>query len=110
VINGERAGTNWGNGSGGWNDGTGNVYPDWVEIDFNGSKTIDRVVVYTVQDNYANPVEPTDSMTFALYGLQSYSVQGWNGSSWVTLGSPVAATNASGQVIWLGFPRYFGHL
>ena len=36
-------------------------FPDWVEIDFNGQKTIDqRQSSTTVQDNYANPVEPTD--------------------------------------------------
>ena len=32
-----------------------NAYPDWVQINFNGSKSIDRVVVYTLQDNYAEP-------------------------------------------------------
>ena len=86
INNNERAGVNWGNG-GGWIDATANAYPDWVEIDFNGSKTIDHVVVYTVQDNYANPVEPTDTMTFSLYGITDFTVQGWNGAAWVTLGT-----------------------
>ncbi len=86
IINNERAGANWGNG-GGWNDSTANAYPDWVQINFIGSKTIDHVVVYTLQDNYANPVEPTDTMTFGLYGITAFTVQGWNGSSWVSLGS-----------------------
>ena len=86
VNNNERAGTSWGNG-GGWNDATGGVFPDWVQINFNGSKTLDRVVVYTVQDNYNNPVEPTDTMTFSLYGVTDFTVQGWNGSAWVTLGT-----------------------
>src|SRR5438105_4507730 len=86
INNNERAGVNWGNG-GGWIDATANAYPDWVEIDFNGSKTIDHVIVYTVQDNYASPVEPTDSMTFGLYGITDFTVQGWNGASWVTLGT-----------------------
>ena len=79
VNNNERAGVNWGNG-GGWTDATANAYPDWVQINFNGSKTIDRVVVYTVQDNYTNPIEPTDSLTFTLYGITDFTVQGWNGS------------------------------
>ena len=60
VNNDERAGLNWGHG-GGWNDATANTYPDWVQITFNGAKTIDHVVVYTLQDNYASPVEPTDT-------------------------------------------------
>ncbi len=85
IINNERAGANWGNG-GGWNDATANTYPDWVQINFNGSKTIDHVVVYTLQDNYANPVEPTDTMTFTLYGVTAFTVQGWNGSAWVHSG------------------------
>jgi hypothetical protein len=29
---------------GGWNDATSGTFPDWVQINFNGSKTIDRVV------------------------------------------------------------------
>jgi hypothetical protein len=86
IINNVRTGANWGV-SGGWNDATGNAWPDWVQINFNGSKTIDHVVVYTLQDNYANPVEPTDTMTFSLYGITAFTVQGWNGSAWVTLGS-----------------------
>ena len=86
IIDNIRTGANWGV-SGGWNDNTANAWPDWVQINFNGSKTIDHVVVYTVQDNYANPVEPTDTMTFSLYGITAFTVQGWNGSAWVNLGS-----------------------
>ena len=86
INNNERAGVNWGNG-GGWADGTPNVYPDWVQIIFNGTKTIDHAVVYSVQDNWMNPTEPTDTQTFALYGVTDFSVFGWDGSSWVALGS-----------------------
>ena len=35
VNDGDRTGINWGNG-GGWNDSSADVFPDWVEIDFNG--------------------------------------------------------------------------
>jgi hypothetical protein len=84
VNNNERAGVNWGNG-GGWNDATGNAFPDTVQIAFNGSKTIDRVVVYTLQDNFASPIEPTDTLTFSLYGITAFVVQGWTGSAWTTL-------------------------
>jgi hypothetical protein len=86
IINNVRTGANWGV-SGGWNDNTPNVWPDWVQINFSGIKTINRVVVYTLQDNYTNPIEPTDTMTFSLYGITAFTVQGWNGSSWVSLGS-----------------------
>jgi uncharacterized delta-60 repeat protein len=88
VIDGERAGASWAHG-GGWADGTVDAYPDWMQVDFNGAKTIDRVVVYTLQDNYTAPVEPTDSMTFTQYGLLDFSVQGWNGTSWVVLANIV---------------------
>src|SRR5439155_1047495 len=72
---------------GGWAAATANNFPDWVQINFSGSKTIDHVVVYTVQDNWQSPVEPTDTMTFTLWGLTDFTVQGWNGSAWVTLGT-----------------------
>jgi hypothetical protein len=82
VNNNDRKGA----GSGGrWKDATSNAFPDWVQIAFNGSKTIDRVVVYSVQDNFNAPVEPTDTMTFSKYGIKGFQVQGWNGSAWVTL-------------------------
>jgi chitodextrinase len=84
INDNERSGANWGSG-GGWADATPGTFPDWVQINFNGTKTIDRVVLYTVQDNYNNPIEPTDSMTFAQYGITDFTVQGWNGSTWITL-------------------------
>ena len=62
-------------------------YPDWVQINFNGTKTIDRAVVYTLQDNYSSPVEPTDTLSFSAYGVTDFTVQGWDGSAWVTLGT-----------------------
>ena len=86
VIDNRRSGSGWGNG-GGWNDLTTAAFPDWVQINFNGPKTIDHVVVYTVQDNFASPTEPTDSMTFTLFGMTAFDVQAWNGATWVTLGS-----------------------
>jgi PKD repeat protein len=87
VNDGEPAGINWAHG-GGWNDATANTFPDWVEIDFNGTKSIDHVVVYTLQDNVSSPLPPTDSMTFTQYGITDFTVQGSNGGgSWVTLGT-----------------------
>ncbi|MBK8568781.1 MAG: fibronectin type III domain-containing protein [Nitrosomonadales bacterium] len=74
----------WGTG-GGWRDATFNAYPDWVQINFGGTKTVDRVVVYTLQDNYTTPIEPTDTLTFSTWGVTGFTVQGWNGSAWITL-------------------------
>jgi streptogramin lyase len=86
INNGDRAGLNWGNG-GGWNDATANAFPDWVQINFNGTQTINQVIVYTLQDNYANPVDPPATLTFTQYGVTDFQVQGWNGAAWVTLGA-----------------------
>jgi hypothetical protein len=84
VNDGDRIGAAWAHG-GGWNDATPGVYPDWVQITFAGSKTIDRVIVYTQQDD--TPVEPGDTLTFTQWGIVDFSVQGWDGAAWVALGS-----------------------
>jgi Tfp pilus tip-associated adhesin PilY1 len=84
VINGDRTGANWGS-TGGWNSAGANNYPEWLQINFSGSKSITQAIVYSVQDTYWAPVEPTDTMTFNSYGLVDFAVQGWDGSSWITL-------------------------
>lgn len=84
AINGDRKGLHWGSdpltGSG-WHDGTTD-YPDWLRIDFNGNKLIDEIDLYTIQDNYNDPVEPTEAMTFTTYGVTDFQLQYWNGSAW----------------------------
>lgn len=91
ANDGETAGVAWGRG-GGWNDATGGAWPDWLQVTFDGTKTIDRVVVYTVQDNFASPSPPTDTMTFTQYGVTAFDVQIRDGRQWVTLAS-VAGNN-----------------
>jgi Tfp pilus tip-associated adhesin PilY1 len=86
ANNGDRSGSNWGSG-GGWNNAYYNNFPEWLQINFNGSKSLTQVVVYSVQDQYWAPVEPTDTMTFTQYGLVNFAVQGWDGAAWQTLGS-----------------------
>jgi RHS repeat-associated protein len=78
-----------------WNDDApANTFPDWLQIDFNGSKTIDEIDVFTVQDNWQNPVEPTETMTFSLYGLTAFDLQYWTGSAWATVpGGSVSGNN-----------------
>jgi hypothetical protein len=99
ANNGDRRGINWGSG-GGWNDGTANAYPDWLEIDFNGSKTIDEVSVFSLQDTYTAPVDPTATMTFTLWGLRSFEVQYWNGSVWAPIPGASVANN---NLVWRRF-------
>jgi hypothetical protein len=93
AIDGERAGVNWEH-DGGWNDATRDAWPDSLEIDLNGSKTIDEIRVYSLQDNFKLPQEPTPSMTCSLYCIQDFDVQTWDGSSWVTIpGGSVTGNN-----------------
>src|SRR5262249_6027652 len=90
TINGDRRGVHWGSdpstGSG-WHDASDSAYPDWLQIDFCAAQAISEIDVYTVQDNYANPAEPTDSMTFSVYGITGFDVQYWNGIGWTNVPS-----------------------
>lgn len=84
AIDGEHKGLNWGAG-GGWNDNTRDVWPDSLEVDFIGPKTIDEIRVYTVQNDFRNPVEPTVATPADLNGNQDFQVQYWDGAQWVTI-------------------------
>jgi hypothetical protein len=90
---GDRKGANWGNG-GGWNDATPDTWPDSLETTFGAPHQIAQIDVYTVQDNYSNPVEPTDQQTFTQYGITDFEVQYWDGTTWVTVpGGSVTGNN-----------------
>ena len=84
VINGDRRGLNWG-ADGGWNDSTGSSWPDTLQINFNGTKSITEIDLYTIQDAYANPQEPTETLTFTQYGVTDFELQYWNGSTWINV-------------------------
>ena len=99
MINGDRKGVNWANG-GGWNDNTSSSYPDWAEVDFSGSKTINEIDVFTLQDNYSSPSDPTTGMTFSLYGITAFDVQYWDGSAWITVTNGSVAGN---NEVWRQF-------
>jgi len=49
ANNGDRK-SGWGSG-GGWGDGTGSAYPDWLQINFRGVQSVAEIDVFTVQDN-----------------------------------------------------------
>jgi len=96
AINGDRRGLSWGAG-GGWNDGTANTVPDWIEVDFNGSKTIDEIDVFSMQDAYNSPAEPTPTLTFTYYGLKSFEIQYWTGSAWAPVPGGAISNNT---LVW----------
>ena len=74
AINGDRRGFPWGSDAG-WNDSTPNSFPDWLEVQFAGAQTIDEIDIFSVQDNYVNPAEPTAAMQFTQYGLRDFELQ-----------------------------------
>jgi hypothetical protein len=85
TTDGDRTGVNWGMG-GGWNDATRDLYPDSLEVAFSGgSKTINEIRVYTLQDGYKTGAEPTLATTALGEGILDFEVQTWNGSAWVTV-------------------------
>jgi len=93
AINGDRTGASWGNG-GGWNDATPDTFPDWLEVDFSGEKTIDEIDIFSVQDAYSSPSTPTLATTFSLYGLRDFEVQYWTGAQWAVVpGGAVSGNN-----------------
>jgi hypothetical protein len=94
AIDGDRKGVVY------WNDGTYRAYPDWLEVDFNGTKTLSEVDVFSVQDNSQAPVDPTPTMTFSLYGLQNFEVQYWTGSAWADIPGGAVTNN---NLVWRKF-------
>jgi hypothetical protein len=99
AINGDRKGTGWGSGTGGWNDNTSGGFPDWLEVDFSGSKNISEIDVYTLQDGLANN-DPTPTMTFTQYGIVDFQVQYWDGSAWQTIPNGSVTGN---NLVWKHF-------
>lgn len=59
AINGERRGLFvWQNGV--WSAAAAGL-PAWLEVQFNGSKTISEIDVVALQDNYNAPIEPNET-------------------------------------------------
>ena len=76
VINGEHHGNDWGIPPyGGWNDGTFNVFPDNVDVDFHALQSIGEIDVYTLKDDPNSGSLVTDTTTFVLYGIKDFEVQ-----------------------------------
>ena len=82
-----------------WHDG---AVPDWLQVDFAGARTISEIDVFSMQDNYTAPAEPTLGMPFTLYGLTDFQVQSWDGTQWVTVpgGSLTGNTQVWRQVLF----------
>lgn len=66
----------WGNGRGGWNDGTADEYPDLLTATWERPVTLGRVKVFTLD----SPQYPARS-----WGLRDYDVQVLVGGTWRTV-------------------------
>lgn len=92
AINGIRhTAGNWLGSQGGWMPDPA-VCPQTFTVEFNATRTIDTINIFTLADatNYTTDPLPTD--TFALYGNTDFTVDYWNGSSWVNI-STVSGNN-----------------
>ena len=93
ANDGNRRGSNWGAG-GGWNDASASAWPDWLQVDFGSVRSVTEIDVFTLQDAYTNPQEPTATLTFSNYGITDFEVQYWTGLVWETVpGGSVTGNN-----------------
>lgn len=77
-----------------WHSAPGISKPDWLEVSFASAKTVTEVDIITMQDDYANAVEPTVEMASVNYGLSRFEVQYWTGSAWATVsGGSITGNN-----------------
>jgi hypothetical protein len=81
--------TNDGNVIGGpgayWNDNTNAIFPDWLQVTFSQVRPVNRVILYSLQDDYTNSIVPYDGMLGSLYVIRDWEVQVYTNSNWVTV-------------------------
>lgn len=87
ANNGDRTGNTWGTATGGWNDATRDVFPDTLEVSFQGAKKIDVINVFTLQNNWTAAGEPTLASSCSGEGILDFDVQYFNDATtqWVTV-------------------------
>jgi RHS repeat-associated protein len=66
-----------------WRDEHG--LPSWLQIDFNGQRTIAEIDVFTLRQDILTQADPSPTDTFNNYGVTAFDVQYWTGSSWQTV-------------------------
>ena len=82
AIDGDRRGTGL-TREGWWNDATLYQFPDWLEVQFAGERAIDEVNLFSLQDHFQQPAEPTPDMGFSRFGITNFHVKYWNGQDLV---------------------------
>jgi RHS repeat-associated protein len=66
-----------------WRDEHG--LSSWLQIDFNGPKTIDEIDVFTLRQDILTQADPSPTGTCNNYGITAFDVQYWTGSAWQTV-------------------------
>ncbi len=104
IIDGFRYAEGWESGSAGWNDGTPNAFPDWLEVDFGSVRRINWINVFTLPDDHNDMREPELNDKFSLYGITDFDVQYWTGRGWLTVPGGAIRNNRN---VWtkVSFPE-----
>ncbi len=86
ILDGDNTQVGWGSGNG-WNDDTQGVFPDWVEISFTQTYTLEKIKVFTLD----SATYPADQ-----YGIKDYELQYWDGAVWQTI--ETVTGNTQGEI------------
>ena len=68
-------------------------------VDLGGYKLIEEVDVFSMQDNYGSPVEPTPDMTFVSWGLRAFE----RNAGQLGLGPIPGASVTTNTLVWRQF-------
>jgi hypothetical protein len=71
---------------------SGNFATHTLTIAFGQSRTINKIILYAQNDDYANQTVPVDGQT-GMYAVRAYTVEVYTGSAWVQVGA-VGPSNA----------------
>jgi len=61
---------------------------------------VDEMSVFSMQDSYAAPIEPTPTLTFTSYGVRAFEVQSWTGTAWAPVPGGTVTNN---NLVWRRF-------
>lgn len=78
VLNGQTSSAAWGTPGVGWQDDTPGTFPDTLTINFGTARTLDKLIVYTL-DSTTQPASTN--------GVRDYSIEYWDGNAWKLLTS-----------------------
>ncbi len=92
AIDGERTGKNWATGGttgAGWADSTEWEFPDWLQVEFTGPKTLGRIEVYTLHPGWEGrpgvsvpKLMGISERSETTLGITDFEVQYWTGTEW----------------------------